>query len=89
MPSSSTTASVPREPSGSGWVVQVMAVPAGQRSDAEALARRLAAKGYPSYVIPRGNRFAVRVGKYRDQREAEAVSARLKKEEQFDPWVTR
>jgi cell division septation protein DedD len=66
-----------------------MAVPASQRSDAEALARRLTAKGYPSYVVPRGNRFAVRVGKYPNQREAEAISARLKKEEQFDPWVTR
>jgi cell division septation protein DedD len=79
----------PGEPASAGWAVQVMAVPAGQRADAEALARRLAAKGYPSYVVPRGNRFAVRVGKYPNQREAEAVSARLKKEEQFDPWVTR
>jgi septal ring-binding cell division protein DamX len=77
------------EPPGAGWAVQVMAVPASQRSDAEALARRLTAKGYPSYVVPRGNRFAVRVGKYPNQREAEAISARLKKEEQFDPWVTR
>jgi septal ring-binding cell division protein DamX len=77
------------EPAGAGWAVQVMAVPAAQRADAEALARRLEAKGYPSYVVPRGNRFAVRVGKYPNQREAEAVSARLKKEEQFDPWVTR
>ena len=77
------------EPPGAGWAVQVMAVPAAQRGDAEALARRLEAKGYPSYVVPRGNRFAVRVGKYRNQGEAEAISARLKKEEQFDPWVTR
>ena len=77
------------EPPGGGWAVQVMAVPAAQRADAEALARRLDAKGYPSYVVPRGNRFAVRVGKYPNQRDAEAVSARLKKEEQFDPWVTR
>jgi cell division septation protein DedD len=77
------------EPPGTGWAVQVMALPASQRGDAEALARRLAAKGYPSFVVPRGNRFAVRVGKYPNQREAEAISARLKKEEQFDPWVTR
>ena len=77
------------EPPGAGWAVQVMAVPVAQRADAEALARRLDAKGYPSYVVPRGNRLAVRVGKYPNQRDAEAVSARLKKEEQFDPWVTR
>ena len=79
----------PGEPASAGWAVQVMALAADQRADAEALARRLAAKGYPSYVVPRGNRFAVRVGKYPNQREAEAVSARLRKEEQFDPWVTR
>ena len=80
---------LPAQPSSAGWEVQVMAVPASQRADAEALARRLVSRGYPSYVVPRGNRFAVRVGKYPNQREAEAVSARLKKEEQFDPWVTR
>ena len=80
---------LPAQPSSAGWEVQVMAVPASQRADAEALARRLVSRGYPSYVVPRGNRFAVRVGKYPSQREAEAVSARLKKEEQFDPWVTR
>lgn len=89
-----TAAAVPitrslREPAGSGWAVQVMAVPGTQRAEAEALAARLAAKGYPAYIVPRGARFAVRVGKFNSQHEAEAMSARLKKEEQFDPWVTR
>ena len=29
------------------------------------------------------------VGKYQDRREAESVAARLQKEEQFKPWITR
>jgi len=33
--------------------------------------------------------FRVRVGKFSTRREAETVAARLQKEEQFKPWVTR
>ena len=33
--------------------------------------------------------YRVRVGKYSDRREAEAVARRLEKEEQFKPWITR
>ena len=33
--------------------------------------------------------FRVRVGKFKTRREAETVAAKLKKEEQFKPWVTR
>jgi cell division protein FtsN len=33
--------------------------------------------------------FRVRVGKFNTRREAESVAARLQKEEQFKPWVTR
>lgn len=78
------------EPPGSGFVVQVMAV--NTRAEADAIARRLAAKGYPTFVTTTGVgrvTYRVRVGKYDSQREADAVSARLKKEEQFNPWVTR
>lgn len=78
------------EPPGSGFVVQVMAV--NTRSEADAIAKRLAAKGYPTFVTTTGVgrvAYRVRVGKYDTQREADAVSARLKKEEQFNPWVTR
>jgi hypothetical protein len=31
----------------------------------------------------------VRVGKFTTRREAETVAAKLQKEEQFRPWVTR
>jgi cell division septation protein DedD len=79
------------EPPGNGWVVQVQAVTS--RAEADALARRLGARGYPTFVTPRGSgsltRYGVRVGKYEKKGDAEAVKARLEKEEQFKPWVTR
>jgi cell division septation protein DedD len=71
--------------------VQVAAV--NGRREADTIARRLAGKGYPSFVTVPGKgtprMFRVRVGKYRDRREAEAVAARLEKEEQFKSWITR
>ena len=75
-------------PSGNGWVVQVGAYP---RPTAEGIARGLAAKGFPSFVMPRERGlFAVRVGKYNDRREADAVRLRLEQDEQFkNPWITR
>ncbi len=79
------------EPRGNGFVVQVMAVNA--RPEADAVARRLTTKGYPAFVTMTGAgtnvTYRVRVGKYDTQREADAVSTRLQKEEQFKPWVTR
>jgi cell division septation protein DedD len=92
-PATEPAASAPAmpEPAGSGFVVQVAAVRA--RAEAETIARRLAAKGYPSFVTTPGtgaaNVFRVRVGKYPDRREAETVAGRLEKEEQFKPWITR
>lgn len=76
------------EPGGDGHVVQVGAYP---RETAETIARRLASKGYPVFIAPRPQGlFAVRVGKYRDRREAETVAGRLEQQEQFNrPWVTR
>jgi cell division septation protein DedD len=81
-----------REPRGNGFVVQVM--PVTTRAEADTIARRLSAKGYPTFVTTTGAgtskmSYRVRVGKYDTQREAEAISARLQKEEQFKPWVTR
>jgi cell division septation protein DedD len=79
------------EPAGNGFVVQIAAV--NDRSEAEAIARRLAGKGYRTFVTtPRrgGPRmFRVRVGKFQTRREAEAIAARLQKEDQFKPWITR
>jgi len=78
------------EPAGNGFVVQVAAV--NSRTEADAIAKRLAGKGYPSFVtIPPGGvkMFRVRIGKYPTRREAETIAARLEKEDQFKPWITR
>lgn len=83
-------ASIGSEPPGNGFVVQVAAT--RERSEADTIARRLAGKGYPAFVTtpPSGPRmFRVRVGKYDNRREAEAVAGRLQREEQFQPWITR
>jgi cell division septation protein DedD len=79
------------EPAGNGYVVQVTAT--RTRTEADAVAKRLSSKGYPTFVMPVGGAgaglFRVRVGKYNDRREAESISRRLEKEEQFKPWITR
>jgi cell division septation protein DedD len=80
-----------REPAGNGYVVQVMSVT--KLAEAESVARGLKSKGYRAFVSPTpegGRFFRVRVGKYPDLREAQAVAARLEKEEKFKkPWVPR
>jgi cell division septation protein DedD len=74
-----------------GFAVQVAAL--NVRSEADAIARRLSAKGYSAYVQPPASGkptvFRVRVGTFKTKREADTVAARLKKEEKFTPWVTR
>ena len=79
------------EPAGQGFAVQIAAL--NVRSEADAIATRLSAKGYAAYVLAPANGtpsvFRVRVGKFNTRREAETVAARLQKEEQFKPWVTR
>lgn len=78
-------------PDGSGYAVQVAALNA--RGEAEAIARRLSAKGYAAYVQTPGNGtpavYRVRVGSFKTRREAETVATKLQREEQFKPWVTR
>lgn len=79
------------EPAGQGFAVQIAAL--NVRSEADAIARRLSSKGYAAYVLAPANGtpavFRVRVGKFTTRREAETVAAKLQKEEQFKPWVTR
>jgi cell division septation protein DedD len=63
------------------------------RSEADAMAKRLSTKGYAAYVVTPTTQtpslFRVRIGTFKTRREAEAMAARLQKEEQFKPWVTR
>jgi cell division septation protein DedD len=77
------------EPPGAGYVIQVMAYPT--RAEADALAKRLDAKGYPAFVTVNDDaprvRYRVRVGKYPNKRDRDAVALRLKQEERFEPWL--
>jgi cell division protein FtsN len=86
-----TKAVDPGEPKGNGFVVQVASLKS--RGEADAIAKRLSSKGFPSFVTTPGSSgpkvFRVRVGKYPDRREAETVARKLEKEEQFKPWITR
>ena len=79
------------ESSGSGFAVQIAAL--NVRGEAEAIAKRLSSKGYAAYVLmPTDGTpavYRVRIGKFPTRREADTIAARLKKEEQFNPWVTR
>jgi cell division septation protein DedD len=76
---------------GPGYAVQVAAL--NVRSEADAIAARLSAKGYQAYVQTPSNGtpavYRVRIGTFKTRREAENVAAKLQKEEQFKPWVTR
>ena len=90
-PEPARASNAPGEPPGGGFAVQVAAV--GERGEADTIARRLTGKGYPAYVMPPAagapRVFRVRVGKFKDRREAERVAGRLQREEQFKPWITR
>jgi DedD protein len=79
------------EPAGSGYAVQIAAL--NVRDEAEAIAKRLSSKGYTAYVLAPASGspsiYRVRIGKFPSRREAESIAAKLKKEEQLNPWVTR
>jgi cell division septation protein DedD len=84
-------AAATNEPQGTGYAVQIAAL--NVRSEADAIARRLATKGYAAYVLdPAAGTpqiYRVRIGKFGSRREAETIATKLEKEEQFKPWVTR
>jgi DedD protein len=85
------TAGIPTEPKGGGYAIQVAAFNA--RDEAETLVKRLLGKGYAVFLVtPQAGQppmFRVRVGKFQQRAEAERVAARLQREEQFKPWITR
>ena len=62
------------------------------RKEAEAITKRLLTKGYAVYIVdPAPNAatvYRVRVGKFKNRRDAEDVKRRLEKEEQFKPFIT-
>jgi cell division septation protein DedD len=74
------------------WAVQVVALT--DRAAASAVVQRLSAKGYPAFLVPPQSgapvqNYKVQVGKFEDRAEAEQIAGRLKKEEQFQPWILR
>jgi cell division septation protein DedD len=74
------------------WAVQVVAL--SDRSAATAVVQRLTGKGYPAFLVtPQAGApvqsYRVQVGRYSDRAEAEQMRIRLKKEEQFEPFVSR
>jgi cell division septation protein DedD len=75
------------------WTVQLAAVK--RREEADAIVARLKAKGYDAFVfVPDGGNpsggFRVRIGAYKDKRQANALAERLLREEKrYKPWVTR
>ena len=88
VPATLPAAAVPGEPAGSGFALQVAAL--NEKGQAEAIARGLLDKGYAAYIVApptSGGMFRVRVGKFKERREADAVMRRLKKEEQLEPWI--
>ena len=75
------------------YTVQVAAVK--RRDEADAIVKRLKSKGYDAYVfVPEGGDslgvFRVRMGSFKDRRQAEMLAERLLREDKrYKPWVTR
>jgi cell division septation protein DedD len=87
-----TAGDVPESGRPGTWLVQVIAT--REQADAASVAKRLAAKGYPAFLVSptpgaRQPFYKVQVGRYKDRGEAEQVSQRIKKEEQFQSWILR
>lgn len=85
-------ADVPTSGRAGAWVVQVIAT--RDRSMATSIVKRLRGKEYPAFLVnpasgPGPGYYKVHVGRYSDRGEAERVSQRIKKEEQFQSWITR
>jgi DedD protein len=88
-PAAARPASMPATGGKPGFAVQLAAL--NSRGEADAMAKRLSAKGYEAYVQDPAaggpSIFRVRVGNYPTRGEAESVAAKLEKEGQFKPWV--
>ena len=80
------------EPAKGVWAVQVVALT--DRAAAQAVVDRLAGKGYPAFLVaPQASaavkNYKVQIGRFEDRSEAQVIANRLKKEEQFEPWILR
>jgi hypothetical protein len=91
-PAAASTDNLPTAGRPGTWAIQVIAT--RDRAIAGSVLKKLAAKGYPAFLVnPSANAtpawYKVQVGRYNDRGEAEKVSLRIKKEEQFQSWITR
>jgi cell division septation protein DedD len=91
-PAPADTAGIPTAGRPGAWAIQVIAT--RDRNMATSIVKRLGGKGYPAFLVnpPAGKDpgfYKVHVGRYKDRGEAERVSQRIKKEEQFQSWITR
>ena len=75
----------------STYTVQVGAI--RERAEAQQVVDQLFAKGYAAYVTilteDTNRLYRIRVGAFTDRSEAEAMAARLQKDEQFKTWITQ
>ena len=91
-PALASTDNLPTSGRAGTWAIQVIAT--RDRAIAGSVLNKLAAKGYPAFLVnPSANAtpawYKVQVGRYNDRSEAEKVSLRIKKEEQYQSWITR
>jgi cell division septation protein DedD len=89
-PPAPAEAAPPSAVTSGGFAVQITAL--RDRSEADAVVKRLAGKGYPAYVVnPLPGKppvYRVQVGRYPNRADADRIASKLQKEEQFSPWVT-
>jgi cell division septation protein DedD len=74
------------------WAVQVVALT--DHAAASAVAERLKSKGYTAFLVaPKAGapvkNYKVQIGRFGDRAEAQQIADRLKREEQFEPWILR
>jgi len=88
-PASQQTAAPASTGQAGAWVVQLVALK--DRSEAAAVAKRLAGKGYPAFVLdPAGGApviYRVQVGGYPDRDHADQAARRIAKEENMQGYV--
>jgi len=75
----------PRRSVGEGVMIQVFA--SKDRAPADAVRKKLRAKGYTALLVPEGGAWKVRVGPYADREEAERSAAVLREQEKLSTWI--
>ncbi|HEX7485842.1 MAG TPA: SPOR domain-containing protein [Vicinamibacterales bacterium] len=89
-PTAEPAAAASSDPAGAGFALRLAAY--RDKATADALASRLAGKGYSTFVVPMSSKgstlYSVRVGRFKTRKEADTARRRLEKEEKFKPLLT-